>query len=582
MKKNKFLPLLASIALFSGPAILVAACTTEISRYQADLSNDLQDRILFDFVGVNYSVSAKSQFSSAFKQGMDFIKKEVEGIMAQQEFYNFFREKLNYSEADANAAFTRIKDNLGLNLLAADYFNTVNSGQSFDRKVYTNKLIFQTNNWHQMGTTKFDYSKSPFYSQDSPDGNPDLVNNPDEVFTSTHLYSDENLANPKIDEQIQRIAKHADENYNKELNYLTNGNPIWDNPGPEEQLPPTLENNNVVKYQKSLERFKWWLRFRYQQYYYSQILPQLNETLFTMANILNSILKINNNSNSATIQIDNTKYAAQLQNWGPNSVWNSNYKLVWDYTTSISNAQNLESAWTSATPSLPELITGGTSASDPLTLNPLFLTRLAGSDQKIKNTVDPILGLNAYVSDTSSKDYNGAVTNTDDKSNNKISGWRINTNDDTHYWSKNNRGSFAYSAPIYWIDVVQNLDFNYYSSTDESLTINKDEDYGSFIQYWNIGENSKISSSNFSKYMRGPDVTATNPDADPNYEYYQNMKWNTFWQMIYFLASQAETNPNKEVAATNFTLAAKVLYPKFIRKENIYNIDFWNAVKEYY
>lgn len=557
MKQKKILPLISAIALFSGPALLVAACTSEITRYEAALSNDLQDRILFDFIGVNYSVNAKSQFSSAFKQGMNFIKKEVEGIMAQQQFYNFFRENLNYTEDEANTAFESIKDTLGLNLLAADYFNTINTSENFDTKVYKNKLIFQTDNWHQIGTTKFNYEKIDFYQE----------NNPNEIFSSSFLYSD--LDNPEKDKQIKLLAKHADgEVYNEEIGLLTEGNPIWST-GTPNQLPPNLEDNDVAKYQKSLERFKWWLRFRYQQYYYSQILPQLNETLFTMSHMLSSILRITNTSNTPKIQIDNSTYATQLQDWGSDSTWSSKFRLVWEYTTSVDNAQVLESTWTEATPSLPELITNDT-------INPAFLTTLAASDQTIKNTVDPVLGLNAYVSDTSSKDYNSAVT---DKENN-VSGWRINkANNGSHYWSKDGNGSFVYSAPVYWIDVVQNLDFNYYRSLNTSLVIDKDDNYKNLKNYWNNSHNWATSNSNFSKYMRGPEVTSK---SDPNYNYYQNMKWNTFWQMMYFIASQADSNPNKSVATENFTTAAKALYPNFIRKENIYNIDFWNAVKEYY
>ncbi|KMQ93907.1 5 -nucleotidase [Lasius niger] len=134
------------MTLVSGPVLLVTACNHEITRYPADLSNDIQNRILFDFVGVNYNVNAKSQFSASFKQGMGFIKKDIEGIMAKEEFINFFVKKLNYSEKKAIATFDKIKDTLGLNILADDYLNTINSGQSFDSKVYASKLIFQTEN----------------------------------------------------------------------------------------------------------------------------------------------------------------------------------------------------------------------------------------------------------------------------------------------------------------------------------------------------------------------------------------------------------------------------------------------------
>lgn len=571
--KNKFLPLLSAIALFSGPALLVAACTTEITRYSASLSKDLQDRILFDFVGVNYSVDAKSQFSSAFQQGMEFIKKDVEGIMAQQAFYDFFREKLNYSEDEANTAFENIKDNLGLNLLASEYFNSVNNGEIFDNTVYKSKLIFQTDNWHQLGTTKFDYSNEhSWYSEKG--------HNPNEIFSSAFLYTD--LGNTKEakekDEQIKLVAKRADEHYNEDIDELIKGNLKWGGVSTPNQLPPTLIDNDVASYQKSLQRFKWWLRFRYQQYYYSQILPQLNETLFTMANILSSILDISNNNNTPVIQIDNSDGASQLQNWGSNEIWNSNFRLVWDYTTNLKNAQRVDGDW--AKNPLPSLITGDEN-NNPTGLNPQFLKTLASSSKEIKYTVDPILGLNAYISDTTGKGYDSAVKGSKEDNISNISDWRINNADGTHYWTNTGQGSFAYSAPIYWVDVVQNLDFNYYrfdrTPSSKPLIIEKDDK--NYKDYWNNSHNRPISNSLFSKYIRGPQVTSIN---DPNYEYNQNMKWNTFWEMLYFLSSQASSNSNKDKAKDNFTAAAKVLFPKFIKKENIYNIDFWNAVKEYY
>lgn len=549
-KNKRFLPLLASVTLLSGPVLLVVACNHEITRYPASLPNDEQNRILFDFVGVNYNVKAKSQFSASFKQGMDFIKKEVEGIMAKQEFYNFFVQKLNYSEENAKLAFSQIQDTLGLNILAADYFNTINSGQSFDNKVYANKLIFQTENWHQNGTTKFNYNNVAFYQE----------NNPDEIFTPTKLYSD--LNNTKFDEQIKEVAKHADDNYNDDIGKLTQSKEVWDSPTTPEQLPPSLGDGSIQDYQKKLERFKWWLRFRYQQYYYSTILPQLNETLFTMSSILDSILRITNNNGTPKVEIDNSKYAIQLQDWGPNSAWSSKYRYVWDYTVSQNAADKINREWNTAP--LPDLIKDGA-------LNPDFLNKLASGDRTLKYTVDPTMGINAFVSDPSSKQYKDAVTS------NNISNW-ANNSDGTHYWGQNLKGSFAYSAPIYWIDVIQNLNFNFYNDPTKPIVVNTSEDYKGLISSWKNAENSPTSNSAFSKYMRGDGISTT----DSNYTYSQEMKWNTLWQMLYFLSSQADTNPNKDVAKDNFTTAAKALYPKYIRKENIYNDDFWSAVNSYY
>lgn len=563
MKKKTFLPLISSLALFSGPALLVAACSSDITRYEGALPSDLEDRILFDFVGVNYNVNAKSQFSSAFKTGMDFIKKEVEGIMAQQEFYNFFVGKLNYTRDEANAAFIKIKNKIGLNLLASEYFNTVNQGISFDSKM-PNKLIFQTNNWHLGGTTKLNYENSEFY------GNPDY--NPDTIFSPSYLY--ENLGDAKTDEIIQTVATRADTNYNKDISALTKDKLTWDDGDTPDQKPP--QDKDVEKYQLKLERFKWWLRFRYQQYYVSKILPQLNETLFTMANILNSILTINNQNNKPKIQIDNTNYAGQLQSWATNSSqpWSTKYHFVWDYTTNIERAQELHNQINAGNP-LPTLINN---TSGDLSLNPEFLTLMSSSEETIKNAVDPVFGVNSYISDTSSKVYNNAILKTQTET--PVPDSWIDGEDGFHYWGQNNKGSFVYIAPIYWIDVVQNLDFNYYRDnniTNDSLTVTNN----SWLTYWNNAPNDKISSSDFSTFIRGPQVAASNP-RDEKYNYYQNMKWNTFWQMIYFIAANDDTNTNKEVAKNNFSTAAKALFPKFIKKENIYNIDFWNAVKEYY
>ncbi|MDQ7983202.1 MAG: hypothetical protein REH79_03260 [Spiroplasma sp.] len=562
-KKKKLLPLISSLTLLSAPIVLVTACSYEINRYQAALPNDLQNRILFDFIGVNYSVDAKSHFSSIYKQGMEFIKKEVEGIMAQQEFFNFFTKKLGYSDDLANATFTEIKDTLGLNILAADYFNTINSGKSFDSKD-TTKLIFQTDNWHQFGTTRFDYQNTEFYRK----------NNPNEIFTASYLYSD--LTDQTKDDTIKEVAKHADDQYHNEISKLTENKLKWDSPTTPVQTVPDFDStapNGVQEYQKKLERFKWWLRFRYQQYYYSVILPELNQTLFSMANILDTILRINVDGNKRTVQIDNSKYAGQLQKWGPNETWTSNYRFVWDYTTNKNTALAINKDWSNPdetkNTALPDLML------DEKTLNPKFLNRLAATDKTLKTTVDPVFGINGFVSDPSSKPYS---TNVQERI---TSGWPNNT-DGTHFWIKDNKGSFAYAAPIYWIDVVQNLNFNFYQkqSTENQLIVNTADDYKGLISRWKLPENSSTSNSKFSQYLRADYLSSTTPSDQ--YITTQKMKWNLFWQMIYSLAAQVDSNANKKVAEENFTAAAKVLFPKYIKKENIYNIDFWNAVSSYY
>lgn len=556
-KTKKLLPLIGSLTLLAAPVVLVSACSSEVNRYNAALPKDIQDRLLFDFIGVNYNVDAKSHFNNIYKQGMEFLKKEVEGIMAEQEFLNFFQDKLGYSEAVAKTTFEEIKDNLGLNILATEYFNTINNGQNFDNKD-TTKLIFQTDNWHQFGTTRFNYGNVPYYSE----------HNPNNIFSNSNLYTD--LDDATKDAEIKAVAKHADENFNLELSSLTANNLKWNSPTtPAAPVPVLGSDNDIQNYQKRLERFKWWLRFRYQQYYYSVILPELNQTLFTMANILDSILKVD--AAKKTIAIDNGVFATQLQSWAPNAKWTSNYRLVWDYTTNEKTAININANWDATTnpTKLPELM------SDNQTLNTNFLNELAGTDKTLKNSADAIFGINGFVNDTSSKLYNTQVKDA------TVSGWARNL-DGSHYWGQNNNGTFAYTAPIYWIDVVQNLDFNFYQNQSQASQWLV-SDPNQLITKWNNNpDNSTISSTNFSQYIRADYLNGDSTPTQDQYITTQEMKWNIFWQMIYWLSAQVDSNPNKTQAADNFTTAAKVLFPKFIKKTNIYNIDFWNAVSSYY
>ncbi|MCL6428681.1 hypothetical protein LT335_00228 [Spiroplasma sp. JKS002669] len=556
-KTKKLLPLIGSLTLLAAPVVLVSACSSEVNRYNAALPKDIQDRLLFDFIGVNYNVDAKSHFNNIYKQGMEFLKKEVEGIMAEQEFLNFFQDKLGYSEAVSKTTFEEIKDNLGLNILATEYFNTINNGQNFDNKD-TTKLIFQTDNWHQFGTTRFNYGNVPYYSE----------HNPNNIFSNSNLYTD--LDDATKDAEIKAVAKHADENFNLELSSLTANNLKWNSPTtPAAPVPVLGSDNDIQNYQKRLERFKWWLRFRYQQYYYSVILPELNQTLFTMANILDSILKVD--AAKKTIAIDNGVFATQLQSWAPNAKWTSNYRLVWDYTTNEKTAININANWDATTnpTKLPELM------SDNQTLNTNFLNELAGTDKTLKNSADAIFGINGFVNDTSSKLYNTQVKDA------TVSGWARNL-DGSHYWGQNNNGTFAYTAPIYWIDVVQNLNFNFYQNQSQASQWLV-SDPNQLITKWNNNpDNSTISSTNFSQYIRADYLNGDSTPTQDQYITTQEMKWNIFWQMIYWLSAQVDSNPNKTQAADNFTTAAKVLFPKFIKKTNIYNIDFWNAVSSYY
>lgn len=580
MKNNKIrgkkvIPLFASLALLAGPVLTVTACDHDISRYPASLPNNEQNRILFDFVGVNFNVDAKSQFSAAYSQGMDLIKQNIEGIMAEQEFYNFFKQ-LGIKDTQFSEIYNNIKDNLGLNLLANDYFSALNSQQNFDDTVYKNHLIFQTDSWHQAGTTEFNYENVPFYIRKN--AKTGVSNNPNSIFKvdptgTSGIYKD--LDNQDYTNQIIEVAKHPDTNYNKDITALTKDNKTWDSTSGENLTPPAMVGNDVSTYQKQLYRFKWLLRFRYQQYYVSTILPELNATMFTMANILNSMFKIKNNDGKTDIQININKYANQLQSWS--GTFASNFRYVWEYTTSLNNALDINQNWDNGT-ALPELMS---KKNGKIELNSNFLSQLATTDQTVVNTVDPGFGIQGYVNDSSSKPYATQATG------NNSAQWLINPAGNIHYWSSNNQGTFAYSLPIYFIDDIYNLDFNYIdtlspnsTSSAQLIDTNNDPIMSNYLSQWTSSANSSSSSSNFSQYLSMKNNAPSY--GTPEYQQIQTLKWKIFWQMLFSISDQSGSAVNKTTASDNFTTAAKTLYPKYIKKENIYDQDFWNAVNTYY
>lgn len=561
LQVKKVMPLLASIALLSGPILLVTACDSSINRYNTALPSDQQKDIILDFVGVNFNITAQSQFSAAITNPdvMKAVQKQIEGIMAHQEFFNFFTKKLGYSDDKANATFQSIKDNLGLNLLANSYFAALNSDTDFDGSVYkNNNLIFQTDNWYLNGTNKFDYSASDFYKQ----------HDPNKIFGSDLYTADLN--------EIIKVATYADdsENYNKLMATSGfNSDQTYTGQTTQPVSPPSYDTSQSIdSYQDKLQRFKWLLRFRYSQYYVSQIEPQLNQDLFTMANILDTVLKTTRTDSKTNILIQPGTYPDQLQSWTGNN-WSSNYRYTWDYTTSPESAQTDQSTWSNAVnppadaPN-PNIIDANGN------LNPNFLKKFTGGDQHLKNAVDPIFGGNGYMLKTDSRDYNTQATSP----NTTTAQWLKNTNSDptSNYWVKNNKASFAYTAPIYFIDDILNLNFNWGNdqNPNQAITIDQTQsDNQKIISQWTSGQ--QASQSPFSKFLRndGP-ITA-------NYAFMQNLKWNLFWQMLYSIATQNSDFPNTN-GKTNYTAAGKSLYPKYIKKENVYSNEFWNQISANY
>ncbi|KNE86618.1 hypothetical protein PSTG_20019 [Puccinia striiformis f. sp. tritici PST-78] len=98
---------------------------------------------------------------------------------------------------EANKAFIKLKDDLGLSLLTQKYLSGINTANSLDKvsAADNNELLFQNQN-----TGK--------------------VNDPDQIFTPDSLYKDYGDKDAAFDEQLAAIAKHPDDNYSNEIGKL--------------------------------------------------------------------------------------------------------------------------------------------------------------------------------------------------------------------------------------------------------------------------------------------------------------------------------------------------------------------------
>lgn len=585
MKKlKKILPLLTSLTLLSGPVLLVVACDNE--RDMNNLPNgkipdQYKNRVLFSFLGVNFNKTIDAQFKDTYSQGLDFILQDVEGTIAQQKFYEFFHNKLHYSadttDADgkvtkigeANAAFIKLKDDLGLNLLTQKYLSGINTANSLDKisAADNNELLFQNQSWHQDGTSKFSYQNVDFYKE--TDEGTGRINNPDQIFTPDSLYKDYGsaAADAAFDAQLANIAKHPDENYSTDLaKLLPNNAKKWNSSAGINNTQKGVDNENVAnekipRYSKYLKRFQWWLRFRYQQYYQYEILPKLNQTLFTMSYILDNILDIKDDGSGKPIISTpiNNAYISQLQgtNFHSDVSQLSNYNITWDFTTNLANAQDIDKKWND-TPSQPpswQLIVKD-NGSGVQTLNSDFFMQLTTGNAATITEIDPNFGVNGFLS-----------TKTDNKQ--QTGGWVPNGG--LHYTTNNNIATFTYSTPIYFLNLIQNLDFSFLKDKSEGWI----PEISNLIHDWNNSGNASIGKA-FSQYIRA----GKTDDGKEQSDITQERKWNIFWQMLYSIS--ANTDDKDSPAATNFKIAAQNLFPTYIPKNNIYEEGFWSKVKEYY
>jgi len=576
MKKPKrILQLLASMTILSGPVLLLTACDNE-----RDMSNlptgGIPDhdkkKVILTFSGVNYTKTISDQFKNTYNSGLDLIINDVEGIMAKQKFYEFFNGKLGYSAdkvddngnvtiGDANKAFEKIKDDLGLNILAQAYFDGLNKKQTLD-DTDTVDLPFQNSAWHTSGSWKYDYAHTDFYKDNNY--------NPDTIFNKDTLY---NLTDKDIDSKIATIAKHADDFYSKDIETLLQNHETWSNDTETNMLPPilaatgpgkTYTKDDITDYQQKLKRFEWWLRFRYQQYYQYKILPTLNQTLFTMSWILDKILNVT----KGQVEDEPPKIEAQMNNQFIGQLQpfdfdrddaTSMYRLVWEYKTDSANGTKIDKDWDTSKVNWKSII-----SEDGLNLNPNFYNQLATpTNLGLNKTVDTSFGANGFTpNSTYSAEANKATSE----------GWLVGKGG-YHYFVINKKyDNFVYVAPMYFLDIIQNLDFNYLRGSSPELvptsTLNMFHD-------WN---NSKHASSKLSRYLRNTITGKVWVGAT------QDQKWNTFWQMLYFLSANVATNSNQKSASAdeNFKNAAKELFPIYIPKSQIYEELFWQKVKDYY
>ncbi|WP_342261432.1 hypothetical protein [Spiroplasma endosymbiont of Notiophilus biguttatus] len=571
MKKiKKILPLLTSITLLSGPVLLLVACDNErdmTNLPSGKIPDDYKNRVLFNFLGVNFNETISAQFKNTYSQGLDFILKDVEGTIAQQKFYGFFHNKLHYSEntknadgttamGEANKAFIKLKDDLGLSLLTQKYLSGINTANSLDKvsAADNNELLFQNQSWHQDGTSKFNYQNLDFYKEKNDATG--KVNDPDQIFTPDSLYKDYgDKGDVAFDEQLAAIAKHPDDNYSDEIGkLLPNDAKKWNSSAGINKTQKGLSNEGIPTYSKYLKRFQWWLRFRYQQYYQYEILPALNQTLFTMSYILDNIVDIKDNAAGKLIISTQTNnlYISQLQD--TTSWQKSNYNATWNFTTDLANAQSIDKKWNNS-PSEPpkwESIVKDDDSGKGKTLNSDFFIQLTSGNASTISEIDPNFGANGFLSTAA----NWVL----------VAGWVPNGG--LHYTTNNNIATFTYSAPIYFLNLLQNLDFSF-------LKNNKNEGWvpeiSNLIHSWSNSGNASLK-TDFSKYIRGDGNESTIT---------QETKWNIFWQMLYSIS--ASDSATKDSPATeNFKIAAQNLFPTYIPKNNIYEEGFWSKVKEFY
>ena len=572
-KKKNILSLLTSITILSGPVLLLVACDNE--RDMSNLPNgklpdDYKNRVLFNFLGVNFNETISAQFKNTYSQGLDFILKDVEGTIAQQKFYEFFKNKLHYSAdiknadgtitmGEANKAFTKIKDDLGLSLLTKKYLSGINTANSLDKVSASdnNELLFQNQSWHQDGTSKFNYQNVDFYKE--IDADTGKVNDPDQIFTPDSLYKDYGDKNDAFDAQLAAIAKHPDENYSDEIGkLLPNDAKKWNSSAGINKTQKGLSGTDISSYSKYLKRFQWWLRFRYQQYYQYEILPVLNQTLFTMSYILDNIIDIKDDATGKPIISTQTNnlYISQLQD---TTGWHkSNYNVTWNFTTDLANAQEIDKKWNN-NPSEPpkwDSIVKKDNASGKETLNSDFFTQLTSGNASTISEIDPNFGVNGFLSTAANAQ--------------ETASWV--TNGGLHYTTNNNIATFTYSLPIYFLNLLQNLDFSFLKNENQGWI----PEISNLIHSWNNSPNKSIDTS-FSIYIRG----GKNKDVKEQSDISQGTKWNIFWQMLYSI-STSDSASKDSFATENFKIAAQNLFPIYIPKNNIYEEGFWSKVKEFY
>ena len=270
-----------------------------------------------------------------------------------------------------------------------------------------------------------------------------------------------------------------------------------------------------------------------------------------MSYILDNILDIKDEQGKPIIstQISNF-YIGQLQdtnNWSK-----SNYNLSWNFTTNLKNAQEIDKKWNSTPPEWSQIIDNNNP--NKKALNAKFFTQLTTGNPPTISEIDPIFGINGFLS---------TDTNTQETGN-----WI--TIDGLHYKTNNNIATFTYSTPIYFLNLLQNLDFSFLMNNDESKKKDWTPINSNLIQKWRNSGNHSIGTS-FSDFIKGGTDSTIG----------QAKKWDIFWQMLYSISASNAASKDSP-AAGNFKLAAQNLFPTYIPKDNIYEEGFWNKVKEFY